>query len=95
MISVLILTKNEEQDLSACLESVRWSDDVHVCDSGSTDTTREKAAAAGEHFAQRSSASGRAANFTVFLGSSIVRTRARGLYDWLRFRRGAPLSDAL
>jgi glycosyltransferase involved in cell wall biosynthesis len=39
LISVLILTKNEQQDLPACLESVRWSDDVHVFDSGSTDQT--------------------------------------------------------
>jgi len=41
MISVIILTKNEEQDLPACLESVRWSDDVHVLDSGSTDRSLE------------------------------------------------------
>ena len=38
-ISVLILTKNEEQDLSDCLESVSWSDDVHVYDSFSEDQT--------------------------------------------------------
>lgn len=40
-VSVLILTKNEEQDLPGCLESVSWSDDIHVLDSGSTDCTRE------------------------------------------------------
>jgi len=39
VISVLILTKNEQQDLPGCLDSVRWSDDVHVFDSGSTDQT--------------------------------------------------------
>src|SRR5438309_12081233 len=38
-ISVLILTKNEQQDLPACLESVSWCDDIHVLDSGSTDGT--------------------------------------------------------
>ncbi|MBY0577174.1 MAG: glycosyltransferase family 2 protein [Gallionellaceae bacterium] len=38
-ISVLILTKNEQQDLPACLESVAWSDDIHVYDSMSTDDT--------------------------------------------------------
>ena len=32
MISVLILTKNEEQDLPACLASVAWSEDIHVFD---------------------------------------------------------------
>lgn len=47
MISVLILTKNEAQDLPDCLRSVAWSNDVHVFDSHSTDATREIAAAAG------------------------------------------------
>ena len=53
MISVLILTKNEEQDLPGCLESVAWSDDVHVFDSMSTDRTAEIARNAGAHFEQR------------------------------------------
>lgn len=39
MISVLILTHNEEQDLPGCLDSVAWSDDVHIFDSHSTDRT--------------------------------------------------------
>lgn len=39
MISIIILTKNEESDLPMCLASVKWSDDVHVLDSGSTDDT--------------------------------------------------------
>jgi hypothetical protein len=38
-ISVLILTKNEAANLPRCLESVGWSDDVVVLDSGSTDHT--------------------------------------------------------
>jgi glycosyltransferase involved in cell wall biosynthesis len=54
LISILILTKNEKQDLPGCLESVHWSDDVHVYDSGSTDETAEIAAAAGARFVQRS-----------------------------------------
>ncbi|SHF73414.1 glycosyltransferase family 2 protein [Flavisolibacter ginsengisoli] len=41
MVSVIILTKNEEQDLPACLKSVDWCDDVHILDSGSTDKTIE------------------------------------------------------
>jgi glycosyltransferase involved in cell wall biosynthesis len=45
--SILILTKNEEQDLPGCLESVAWSDDIHVYDSLSTDRTVEIATAAG------------------------------------------------
>jgi glycosyltransferase involved in cell wall biosynthesis len=53
MISVLILTKNEEQDLPGCLDSVRWSDDVHVFDSISADRTVEIAQAAGACVTQR------------------------------------------
>lgn len=41
MVSVIILTKNEEQDLPVCLKSVNWTDDVHVLDSGSTDLTMD------------------------------------------------------
>lgn len=46
-ISVLILTKNEQQDLPGALASVSWSDDIHVFDSQSTDATVEIARAAG------------------------------------------------
>lgn len=38
-VSILVLTKNEERDLPGCLESVSWSDDIHVYDSFSTDNT--------------------------------------------------------
>lgn len=38
-VSILILTKNEQQDLPGCLQSVSWSDDIHVYDSGSIDDT--------------------------------------------------------
>jgi glycosyltransferase involved in cell wall biosynthesis len=53
MISILILTKNEEQDVPGCLKSVRWSDDIHVFDSYSTDETLDIARAAGAHITQR------------------------------------------
>ena len=53
MISVLILTHNEEQDLPGALDSVAWSDDVHVFDSFSTDRTVAIARARGAHVAQR------------------------------------------
>jgi glycosyltransferase involved in cell wall biosynthesis len=39
MVSVLILTKNEEKDLPGCLASVSWCDDIHVYDSYSSDNT--------------------------------------------------------
>ncbi len=53
MISILILTKNEVQDLPGCLKSVSWSDDVHVYDSYSTDRTLEIARAMGARVTQR------------------------------------------
>lgn len=53
MISVVILTKNEEHDLPECLASVSFCDDVHVFDSYSTDRTPEIARAAGAHLHQR------------------------------------------
>jgi glycosyltransferase involved in cell wall biosynthesis len=54
MISILVLTKNEESSLPECLASVGWSDDIHVYDSFSTDRTVEVARAAGAHVTQRS-----------------------------------------
>lgn len=52
-VSVLILTRNEQLDLPGCLDSVRWSDDVHVFDSGSTDETVAIAQARGAQVVQR------------------------------------------
>ncbi|MEP2774906.1 MAG: glycosyltransferase family 2 protein [Luteolibacter sp.] len=52
-VSILILTKNEEQDLPGCLKSVRWADDVHVFDSFSTDRTVEIAKSFGAKITQR------------------------------------------
>lgn len=53
MISVLILTKNEEHDLPDCLDSVAWSDDVHVFDSLSDDATVSVARSRGAKVRQR------------------------------------------
>lgn len=53
MISVLILTKNEEHDLPDCLDSVAWSDDVHVFDSLSEDATVSVARFRGAKVRQR------------------------------------------
>lgn len=41
MISILILTLNEEVNIADCLSSVEWADDVLVLDSGSEDRTVE------------------------------------------------------
>lgn len=39
MLSVIVIVKNEEANLRACLNSVRWADEIVVLDSGSTDNT--------------------------------------------------------
>jgi glycosyltransferase involved in cell wall biosynthesis len=46
-LSVAIITKNEEGNLPACLESVAFASDIVVVDSGSTDRTVEIAKMAG------------------------------------------------
>jgi len=40
-ISVILITKNEEADLPACLESVSFADEIIIVDNGSTDRTPE------------------------------------------------------
>jgi len=47
MLSVLILTYNEECNVSDCIKSVPWRTDVHVLDSMSTDATTDLALALG------------------------------------------------
>lgn len=41
MLSVIIITKNEEDRIKACLESVKWATEIIVADNGSTDGTLE------------------------------------------------------
>lgn len=40
MISVLVITYNEEENIGQCLDSLTWCDDVVVVDSFSTDRTK-------------------------------------------------------
>lgn len=53
MISILILTLNEEANIKACIDSVSWSDDIVVLDSGSKDATAEIARNAGARIVTR------------------------------------------
>lgn len=46
-ISAIIITKNEEKNLSRCLESLKWADEIIVLDSGSEDRTIEIAKSFG------------------------------------------------
>ncbi len=38
-LSVIVITKNEEDNIGRCLQSVQWADELIVVDSGSTDQT--------------------------------------------------------
>ncbi len=53
-LSVIIITKNEEANLQACLESVRFADQWVVVDSASTDATRAIATDFGAEVTQTS-----------------------------------------
>jgi glycosyltransferase involved in cell wall biosynthesis len=39
-ISTTIITKNEEDNIGACIESVLWTDEIIILDCGSTDNTK-------------------------------------------------------
>lgn len=41
MISVIVITKNEEKIIKTCLESIKWADEIIVLDNGSSDRTVE------------------------------------------------------
>ncbi len=53
LLSAVILTRNEEEHLPACLASVSWADEVLVLDSFSSDRTVQIARAAGARVEQR------------------------------------------
>jgi glycosyltransferase involved in cell wall biosynthesis len=53
-VSIVILSHNERDNISVCVESVRWSNDIVVLDSGSTDDTVAVAAKLGCRVLQRS-----------------------------------------
>jgi glycosyltransferase involved in cell wall biosynthesis len=53
MISVIILTHNEETNIARCLDSVSWSDDILVIDSFSEDRTVEISKRHGARVIQR------------------------------------------
>ncbi|MBI2599557.1 glycosyltransferase family 2 protein [Candidatus Daviesbacteria bacterium] len=39
MLSVVVITKNEQERIETCLESVKWADEILVVDNGSNDNT--------------------------------------------------------
>lgn len=38
-LSIVVITRNEEGRIKACLESIKWADEIIVLDNGSTDKT--------------------------------------------------------
>lgn len=52
-VSVVVLTLNEEVNIARCLDALRWSDDIVVVDSGSTDRTVEIARSYGARVVER------------------------------------------
>jgi glycosyltransferase involved in cell wall biosynthesis len=53
LVSILILTLNEEANLPDCLATVRWSDDIVVLDSYSSDRTAAIARSSGARVMER------------------------------------------
>lgn len=51
-LAVIILTRNEEKNIADCIASASIADEILVIDSGSTDRTREIAAAHGARVAE-------------------------------------------
>jgi hypothetical protein len=69
LISVVVLTKNEADNLPRCLDALEFSDDVLVLDSGSTDETCAIAGARGARVMTRAFDSfGRQRNFAMESG---------------------------
>jgi len=75
VISVLILTRNEEQDLPSCLDAVAFSDDIHVFDSNSTDRTQEIARSRGAKVTTRA--------FDNFAAQRNAAMRLPFAYPWV------------
>ena len=53
LLSAVIIALNEEERIGGCIDSLSFCDEVLVVDGGSTDRTRELAAAAGARVLQR------------------------------------------
>ena len=43
LLSIIVITLNEEASIESCLESVKWANEIIIVDSGSTDCTLDLA----------------------------------------------------
>ena len=74
-LTVTVITKNEEQNIGACLRSVPFADQLVVLDSGSIDATTKIAGAAGAEVSVNSD----------WQGFGVQKNRALALarYEWV------------
>ena len=76
MLSAIVLTKNEEGNISDCLSALSWADEMLVVDSGSTDLTRALAEKCGAKVIEHT--------FTDFASQrNFAMSEAKG--DWVFF----------
>jgi glycosyltransferase involved in cell wall biosynthesis len=65
-LSAVVIARNEESAIDACLDSLAWCQEIVVIDSGSTDRTREMAVARGARLIDHAwEGYGRQKNFAV------------------------------
>ena len=74
-LTVTVITKNEEQNIGACLRAVAFADQLVVLDSGSIDATTEIAGAAGAEVSVNSDWQG--------FGTQKNRALALATSDWI------------
>lgn len=76
MISVIIITKNEEEMLPDALDSVKWADEILLVDTGSTDKTVEMAKKAGARVVES-----KGKNFAEWRNKGLKEAKG----DWLLY----------
>ena len=76
-VSVLILAKNEEKNMAACLKSVAWAQEVVVIDDNSTDGTAAVAESLGARVVQHALDGNWGAQQTFAIGEAS--------HDWIYF----------
>ncbi|MCM8790563.1 MAG: glycosyltransferase family 2 protein [Candidatus Omnitrophica bacterium] len=74
-VTVAVIAKNEEKNISRCLESVKWADDIVVVDGFSTDRTVEIAKSMGARVIQH--------RFTGSFADDRNAANDNAKYDWV------------